>query len=306
VVPGAPGGLLTGTTTSRAAVFGHPVAHSLSPVLHRAAYAALGLVGWDYGMADVDAPDLRAVVAGLDESWVGLSLTMPLKEAALELAAEASSLAAGASSLARRVGAANTLVRRGTRWYADNTDVHGIRTSIEPQLRDPLRSGSAPLVIGGGATARAALVALAQLGAEQVVLMTRNGARAATVALAQDLGVQVRDVPMGHWPIDPPIVISTVPHAALAEHCDALPHGVHVVLDAVYGTGSGPLLRRARTVGAAAVPGTDMLLHQAAEQVRLMTGRPAPLEPMRSALEAELASRARMAVDNPDGGGGHR
>lgn len=287
------------TATRHAAVLGHPVAHSLSPVLHRAAYQALGLVGWAYGMADVDAPDLPAFMAGLDESWVGLSLTMPLKEAAL---GEASSV----STLARRVGAANTLVRRGATWFADNTDVHGIRASIEAHLPGPLRAGPAPVVVGGGATARSALVALAGLGATEVVLMTRDGARASTMALATAVGLEVHGVAMGQWPADLPVVISTVPHAALAAHCAALPRGVRVVLDAVYGTGPSPLLNRARVVGAAAVPGTIMLLHQAAEQVRLMTGRPAPLEPMRSALEAELDRRARSTVDNGGPQADHR
>lgn len=297
MVPGAPGGLLT--AVRHAAVLGHPVAHSLSPVLHRAAYQALGLVGWEYGMVDVDEPDLGAVVAGLDESWVGLSLTMPLKEAALDVASVV-------SPLAGRVGAANTLVRRGTTWFADNTDVHGIRASITPHLRGSLRSGPAPVVVGGGATARSALVALAEMGATEVVLMTRDGARATTVALATSVGVKVRGVAMGRWPADLPVVISTVPHVALAAHGAALPRGVSVVLDAVYGTGPSPLLVHAERVGAAAVPGTEMLLHQAGAQVRLMTGRAAPLERMRAALAAELDRRTPRAVDNPGREAGQR
>lgn len=287
------------TAVRHAAVLGHPVAHSLSPVLHRAAYQALGLVGWEYTMVDVEEPGLGAVVAGLDESWVGLSLTMPLKEVALEVAAVV-------SPLARRVGAANTLVRRGTTWVADNTDVYGVRASITPHVEGSLRAGPAPVVVGGGATARSALVALAEMGATEVVLMTRAGARASTVALAASLGVEVRGVAMGRWPADLPVVISTVPHVALAAYGAALPRGVSVVLDAVYGTGPSPLLVHAERVGAAAIPGTEMLLHQAGEQVRLMTGRAAPLEPMRAALEAELDRRTPRAVDNLGPEAGHR
>ncbi|MGH3613741.1 MAG: shikimate dehydrogenase, partial [Pseudonocardia sp.] len=103
----------------RAAVLGSPIAHSLSPVLHHAAYAALGLDGWNYGAHECDESGLGGFVAGLGPEWAGLSLTMPLKRVALEVADQVSALAAA-------TGAANTLVAGPGGWVADNTDVAGI------------------------------------------------------------------------------------------------------------------------------------------------------------------------------------
>ncbi|MEV4258880.1 hypothetical protein AB0J52_37460, partial [Spirillospora sp. NPDC049652] len=129
-------------STARAAVLGSPVAHSLSPVLHRAAYAGLGLDGWSYDAFEVGEDALEGFLAGLDGSWRGLSLTMPLKRVAL-------SLADSVSELAAKVGGANTLVLRDGRRAADNTDVHGIVTALREAELDGAASA---LVLGGGAT----------------------------------------------------------------------------------------------------------------------------------------------------------
>jgi hypothetical protein len=102
----------------RAAVLGRPIAHSLSPPLHRAAYEALGL-DWTYDAVECGEDDLPALLDGLDASWAGLSLTMPLKQAVLPLLDEV-------SDLARDVAAANTVVLREGRRAGSNTDVHGI------------------------------------------------------------------------------------------------------------------------------------------------------------------------------------
>ncbi|MGB3762594.1 MAG: hypothetical protein WA966_05165 [Ornithinimicrobium sp.] len=102
-----------------AGVIGSPIEHSLSPVLHRAAYQALGLTDWGYRRTEVESGHLRAHLAGLDGSWVGVSVTMPGKEEALQESSEA-------SGRALRTGAANTLVRRSGGWWADNTDIDGI------------------------------------------------------------------------------------------------------------------------------------------------------------------------------------
>ena len=103
----------------RAAVLGKPIAHSLSPVLHQAGYAAVGLTGWEYTAVECAESELAGLVAGLDGSWAGLSLTMPLKEVALRVAT-------AVSPLATALGAANTLVRREDGWYAENTDAPGM------------------------------------------------------------------------------------------------------------------------------------------------------------------------------------
>ena len=111
----------------RCAVWGRPIAHSLSPVLHRAAYDALGLLDWTYDRREVDEEGFAAALAALDDDWRGLSLTMPLKEAAL-------AAAAATSSTARAAGAANTLVRERSGWTAHNTDV---ADSWEREGEDP-------------------------------------------------------------------------------------------------------------------------------------------------------------------------
>ena len=113
------------TVTRHAAVLGSPISHSLSPALHRAAYGALGLSGWVYDAHEVKAPELVGFVAGLGPQWAGLSLTMPLKEAAFEVADEV-------TVLAREVGAINTLVRLPDgRWSGDNTDVYGVSQALQ-------------------------------------------------------------------------------------------------------------------------------------------------------------------------------
>lgn len=266
-----------GGATVRAGVLGSPVAHSLSPVLHRAAYGALGLRRWRYDAARVEADGLAAHLAGLGPQWVGLSLTMPLKEAALALAAEA-------SDLARATGAANTLVRRADgAWAADNTDVHGLVAALGEA---GLTGLDELLVVGSGATARAAVAAAARLGARRVRFMVRADVRPPTREQARTAGLEVAVAAPGEWPDRVEAVVSTVPPAATAAWAGGLPSAPAVLLDAVYGEGDTPLLAAARDRGWAALPGTLMLLHQGARQVELMTGRPAPVEAMRAALAA--------------------
>ncbi len=266
-------------TNARAGVLGSPIAHSLSPVLHRAAYRALGLDHWHYGAARVEEAGLAAHVAGLDASWRGLSLTMPLKEAAFDVANRV-------SDLARGTGSVNTLVRSRDGWDADNTDVHGIVRALADAGLDSVRSA---VILGSGATARSAVVALTRLGAQRVTLMVRGAARPATVGQARAAGLRVEEVSMGTWPADVELVISTAPPAATAALAPSLPDGGRVLLDVVYGGGATSLMTAAHDKGYAVVPGTEMLLHQAGEQVRLMTGEPAPLAAMRTALAAALA-----------------
>ncbi|GAA1990050.1 shikimate dehydrogenase [Terrabacter lapilli] len=277
--------------TRRCAVWGSPVAHSLSPVLHRAAYAALGLTGWSYDRCEVDVAGFPEAFATLDDTWCGLSLTMPLKEAALMAAALVDPLAAA-------TGAANTLVRDRqdpSRWAAYNTDVHGIATAL--RLAGAQRCSSL-LVVGSGATARSALAAVSAPGA-RVVFMVRDGVRPATLAQAREAGMHVDVVPMGEWAPAREVeaVVSTVPPSSVPglDRLPAAPVGADVsppvLLDVVYGAGETPLQRAARDRGWRVAEGTDMLLHQATEQVRLMTGHDAPTEAMAVALREALAAR---------------
>ncbi|EWT02954.1 shikimate dehydrogenase [Intrasporangium oryzae NRRL B-24470] len=273
-------------------VWGSPIDHSLSPVLHRAAYAALGLDDWVYERREVAAAGFAAALRGLDASWRGLSLTMPLKEVAL---GEAVSV----STTARETGAVNTLVRHPDGWRGHNTDVHGI---VQALREAGCRDTSSALVIGSGATARSAVAALARSGTRAVTFMVRGRARPETVAQARASGLHVEVARMGDWAFGDvvdvvDVVVSTVPPSAVPA-LDSFPMAHdraarrRTVLDVVYGQGETPLQAAARARGWTIARGVDMLLHQATEQVELMTGRPAPLPAMRDALERALAERA--------------
>lgn len=273
---------------NRAAVLGSPVAHSLSPLLHAAGYAALGLRDWSYGRHEVDEGGLAPFVRGLDETWRGLSLTMPLKEVAFEVADRV-------SDLAREAGAINTLVRTEAGWSGDNTDVHGLVAA----LRDAgvVRPGTAT-IIGSGATARSALLALRELGVTSVRVAARNPTTAHE--LCRHLPGAAHHVPLARWSQDPgEAVVSTVPGAggaAAAEVVEDDLSGV-VLLDVVYADWPTPLARAATTAGATVVSGLEMLVHQAARQLELFTGATAPVAAMQSAGRAALGRPGPGSVD---------
>ncbi|KUG54251.1 hypothetical protein AVL62_03160 [Serinicoccus chungangensis] len=274
---------------TRAGVVGSPVAHSLSPVLHHAAYAALGLDDWSYERAEVPAGGLRRFVEGLGPEWVGLSVTMPGKEEALALAAEASTAAAA-------VGAANTLLRRPGGWYADNTDVDGLRTAL---LEAGLEGAHRAVVLGGGATARSAAVALHGLGVRTVEVLVRDRLRPHTAQLLESLGLDthVRHLADG-IPLDAAeVVLSTLPGGTPAPPVRP-GRGADrpVVMDVGYAPWPSPFaaaVAEATQGRVRVVRGTRMLLHQAARQVELMTGREAPTSAMDLALRGELEGRAQ-------------
>lgn len=261
-------------------MLGRPVAHSLSPVLHTAAYRATGLEGWSYDAHDVGADELGAFVAGLDGSWRGLSLTMPLKEVAFDVATTV-------TQTARVTGAVNTLVRRtDLGWDADNTDVHGIEAALAGVAHD----GSAVL-LGGGATARSAIVALARLGVTRLVLATRGDARPQTLRVAAESGVAVEVVPLASWGDHDGdhhgarLVVSTLPPQGAAAATVALGDRLRggTLMDVVYAGWPTPLAQAAERAEMAVISGLDMLVHQAAGQFRLFTGRTPPVEAMYAA-----------------------
>ncbi|GCE77356.1 shikimate dehydrogenase [Cellulomonas biazotea] len=274
----------------RAAVLGHPVAHSLSPVLHRAAYAALGLDDWAYDAIDVTEEDLPAFVASLDGTWAGLSLTMPLKQAVIPLLDHV-------EPLAEVVGAVNTVLLHGTgsgrMLTGANTDVHGLVTALGEGLGAGARVRTAA-VLGAGATAASTLAALAQLGCTTPVVHVRSVARAGgLMRAAHRMGVEpvfrsLDDAAAVIGRAD--VVVSTLPPRAADPIAAALAgtqaHGV--LLDAAYDPRPTALSVAWSAAGGVTVPGERMLLHQAVEQVRLMTGRPGPVEVMSDALEARL------------------
>jgi shikimate dehydrogenase len=271
----------------RAAVCGKPIGHSLSPVIHNAGFVAAGLTGWNYTAIECAEAELSDLVAGLGPEWAGLSLTMPLKEAGLRLAAEASPTATAA-------GAANTLVRRPDgAWCADNTDVAGmVRVLREAGLhfRTPEIS-----VLGGGGTARAALTAAAGLGAEAVTLVTRRSSSLDELGpVAEGLGLRLvgLDWADAAGAFDADAVISTVPKGAADHLAGAVAwRPATVLFDALYDPWPTPLAADALARGNPVVSGLDLLLAQALSQFEQFTGvRPAPEEAMRAAL-LEAAGR---------------
>lgn len=284
----------------RAAVLGHPIAHSLSPVLHRAAYAALGLTDWEYDAIDVTAEELGAFVADLDDSWAGLSLTMPLKQTVI-------SMLDHVEPLAEVTGAVNTVVFSGVgagrTLVGTNTDVYGVVTAIREGLVEPGREAGRAVVLGAGATASSTLAALAELGYPSADVYVRSLGRTGDLQrAAHRMGVTPRfhliDGAARALP-GADIVVSTLPaHGAdgvAAELVAAMEHRgagepglAGVLLDVSYEPRTTALSAAWCAGGGVAVGGQRMLLHQAVEQVRLMTGRGAPTEAMSGALELAL------------------
>jgi shikimate dehydrogenase len=268
----------------KAAVLGSPIAHSLSPVLHRAAYGALGLADWTYQAIECDEARLAGLLAGCGPDWAGLSLTMPLKRAVLPLLDHTEPLAAD-------VGAANTVVFAAGLRHGHNTDVPGMVAALTEAgvTAEPV----SVLILGAGATARSALAAARSLGAAGVTVAARDPARAGELlAAAARLGLAVTltsfDQPT---PSGCDLLISTVPAGAADIHAIRLSRGElrpRHLLDVVYQPWPTPLAAAASQAGVNVTGGFALLLHQAAEQVRLMTGKQPPVAAMRAAGQAAL------------------
>ncbi|WP_328460028.1 shikimate dehydrogenase [Actinoplanes sp. NBC_00393] len=287
----------TPSSGRKAAVCGKPIAHSLSPVIHNAGFAASGLTGWTYEAIECAESELPDVVAGLGPEWAGLSLTMPLKEAALRLADVATPVAIAA-------GVANTLVRQPDgAWHADNTDIGGmVRVLREAGIglsrgRHAVKEAPPRItVLGGGGTARAALAAAAELGAETVTVVTRRPeARAELEPVAVALGVALESMPwtdaLGAFEVD--AVVSTVPKGAADDLADQVKwRPGSVFFDALYSPWPTPLAATAIAQDVPVLSGLDLLLAQALSQFEQFTGiTPAPEEAMRAALDEAVRAR---------------
>ncbi|MFM8773008.1 MAG: shikimate dehydrogenase [Actinomycetota bacterium] len=263
---------------TRAAVLGSPIAHSLSPVLHRAAYAELGL-DWSYDAIEVTESTLATFIESCGPAWRGLSLTMPLKTVVLPLLSRA-------SDLVDAVGAANTVIFGEGGPEGHNTDVNGMCRAIAEAAGDAFAPRTAT-ILGGGATARSAVAAVGQLGVLDVHLCLRTMTRAEEFAdLADRLGVNLHPhgwVEASHH-LDGDIVIATTPAGTADALAGAVPARPGVLLDVAYGAGRSRLVEEWSTRGAPVADGLALLLWQASDQVTLFTGEPAPIEAMRAAL----------------------
>jgi shikimate dehydrogenase len=256
----------------RCAVLGDPIAHSLSPVLHRAAYDATGL-NWSYDAVRVPAGGLADHLAGLDASWRGLSLTMPLKREAMPLADTVSPRAA-------LVGAANTLVLVDGEVHADNTDLPGAAAAIRERYDGAVTSAT---ILGAGATAASVGLALCDLGARSLLLLAREPSRATETVSAIERHPDGARVEVGSLADDPrrgEVLVSTIPASAQEADLVARWAQAPVVFDVVYDPWPTPL---AAAAGQVVVSGLDLLVHQAALQFEIFTGLPAPLDRMREA-----------------------
>jgi shikimate dehydrogenase len=269
----------------RCAVLGDPVEHSLSPALHRAAYAELGL-DWRYDAIRVPAGGLAGFVSGLGDEWRGLSLTMPLKR-------EVVPMLTSRDEWTRVSGVANTVLLDASGRHGLNTDVPGAEAVLAGLTGEHLRTA---LVLGGGATATSVLLALAERGLEHARVAVREPARAGETVEAVARHPRppvVTVVPLVDLdPIGVDVVVSTVPVSAQTETVLAAVREVADVFDVVYDPWPTPLARQAVAQGHAVASGLDLLVWQAVDQVRAMTGRfDVPVDAMRRAGEAGLAER---------------
>jgi shikimate dehydrogenase len=261
----------------KAAILGSPVAHSRSPQLHLAAYHALGLDDWTYDRIECTSDELPSLVSTFGPEWVGVSVTMPGKFAALRFADER-------TQRAELVGSANTLVRTDSGWRADNTDIDGVAGALGH--RDDLRRA---IVIGSGGTAPAAVVALSELGVTEITVVARNSQKAARLLeLGTALGVSttfcdLADAGLATGVERADVMVSTIPAEVAAEHAPILA-SIPVLLDAIYNPWPTPLARAVSAAGGEVISGLQMLLHQAFSQVEQFTGRPAPRREMAAAL----------------------
>ena len=275
----------------RLAVLGQPISHSRSPAMHTAALAAMGLDGeWSYEAIEVSAEDFEGIVRSLpDAGFAGVNVTVPHKLAALDVADEA-------SPSATAIGAANTLTFLAGKVHADNTDAAGIVAALP---RSP--KGMRALVLGAGGSARAAIWALREAGAE-VSVWNRTGEKAA--ALAAEFGVKpalgrqpqatsfdliLNSTTVGLAAANSPQAEGKPPAGRGDASLEELGLGVdafradQVVVDLVYGKHETHLARAARQAGAEVVDGLEVLVRQGAASLRLWLQAEPPLDTMRQA-----------------------
>ena len=276
-----------GGATRVAAVLGWPVAHSLSPVIHNAAFAALEM-DWTYVALPVEPGAVPAAVAGLQAlGFAGANVTMPHKQAVAEVMDELTEDAA-------RLRAVNTIEVAGGRLIGHNTDAPGFARFLEDDAGfDP--AGKTAVLFGAGGAARACALAGARAGLTRIVVAHREPARAAPLADALDgFETEVEAIAFGNAAdASADLVINATPLGAHGEGLPLPKLGADTLfVDLLYRPAMTPAQQAAKAAGAQAVGGLGLLLHQAALAFELWTGRPAPLEVMSAAAVAALAGPA--------------
>ena len=262
----------------RAAVLGSPIAHSLSPALHNAAYLSLGIEG-KYDAVEVRSGELAAFmdkVRQADVNWIGFSLTMPLKEETLLVANKV-------DALAKQINSANTLIPTLDGWLATTTDVAGFIWAL---AQHEVTNFKKVQIIGAGATARAAAAAIDAPG-RQIEVISRSASREVPMRSC----VLDAELSFASWhqiELDADLVINTSPKGA----ADELPSGTGVLFEALYEP--WPTKLAAKWQGKV-IDGMDLLIHQAIDQIHLMTNfvidRKLMYQVLRTAGEAELKDR---------------
>lgn len=278
----------------RAAVLGSPIAHSLSPRLHQAAYRVLGLT-WEYSAIECDEVGFPAFFSELGEEWMGLSLTMPLKEVVFEVVDDVDDLAAA-------VGSANTVFRldaiSGNPWRATNTDILGMVRALGDT---GVHSLSSATILGAGATARSALAACATLGASSVAVHARRAeAREEMIGLGGRLGVDVRGFDLDPVSVTTDLLVSTLPADIGAPWASVPVSEATALLDVSYHPWPTPLAQRwqEERPDAGLASGRDMLIWQAVAQVGWMTGAFDPRLQEADPLPLEIVQAMRAALDD--------
>ncbi|MGA5819930.1 shikimate dehydrogenase [Kitasatospora sp. NPDC094028] len=280
--------------TKQLAILGSPIGQALSPVLHRAAYQALGL-DWTYHAIDCTPEQLPDLLAGLDDTWAGLSLTMPLKRTVVPLLHEV-------SDTVRATGTANTITIRDGRLLGENTDAAGMLQALREAGITEVRSAC---LLGAGATAATALAVLHTLGCTEVTALARDTSRTHELARAATrIGIRLRVRPLdeaGHH-LAADLVVSALPPGASDPLAALWPaEGLGALLDVVYRPWPTRLANTAQRAGHIVIGGLPMLVHQAARQVELQTGHQAPLAVMRQAAALALLEGPASAVSQMDG-----
>ena len=266
------------------AVLGSPISHTLSPALHKAAYAQLGLPH-TFEAIDVTVERFKDFFESLDDQWLGLSITMPLKEIAFEVATKV-------SSVAKQTGAINTLVLKDG-VQADNTDVYGISKSLR---NAGCTNPKTATIIGAGATTRSAIVALAGLGVEGILIIARNAQKSATcIDLGNELGISIdatSNIQDKFFVTD--VTINATPIGVADDFVSFLDSARGVLLDVVYNPWPTKLAAAWKAKSLTAVPGHQMLLNQAVRQIELFTGQIPDAQVMQEAMFTEMKARSHQ------------